>query len=97
MQEALTNVIRHSGARHCRVDIGYRETELAIEVVDDGPGRSGSDTPRGFGITGMRERVGLLNGRLEAGPRPERGFRVAATLPLDDPVAVPAGSHTGQR
>jgi signal transduction histidine kinase len=88
VQEALTNVIRHSGARNCRLDLGYHQTELTIEVVDDGPGRPPSGTDRGFGIVGMRERAGLLDGHLEAGPRPDRGFRVAATLPLDATTAA---------
>ncbi|WP_220505768.1 hypothetical protein [Microbispora sp. H10830] len=43
---------------------------------------------QGFGIVGMRERVGLLGGHLSAGPRPEGGFRVAARLPLPEPAGV---------
>ena len=94
VQEALTNVIRHSGARLCRVTVEYRETELAVEVVDDGRGSPSTSTGRGFGIIGMRERVGLLGGRLEAGPRPHRGYRVAANLPLDDAAETLAEQAT---
>ncbi|MDH6124932.1 sensor histidine kinase [Kitasatospora sp. GP82] len=86
VQEAVTNVVRHAAVGHCRVAIEYGDEELSVEVVDDGrgmPGTAGS----GFGITGMRERVSLLNGRFSAGPRPEGGFRVAARLPLPEPVA----------
>jgi len=64
--------------------VDYRDEELAIEVVDDGPGRTPGDTNRGtgHGIAGMRERVALLNGRFSAGPRPEGGYRIAARLPF---------------
>ncbi|WP_371501731.1 sensor histidine kinase [Kitasatospora sp. NBC_00374] len=89
VQEAVTNVVRHAGTGHCRVAIDYGVEELTVEIVDDGrgmPGAAGS----GFGITGMRERVSLLHGRFSAGPRPEGGFRVAARLPLPEPVGAPA-------
>lgn len=81
VQEAVTNVVRHAGTRHCRVAIDYGAEEISVEVLDDGRGMP--DTMgSGFGITGMRERVSLLHGRFSAGPRPEGGFRVAAELPL---------------
>ncbi|MFB6944617.1 MULTISPECIES: sensor histidine kinase [unclassified Streptomyces] len=88
VQEALTNVVRHAGAGHCRVAIDYGDEELSVEVVDDGRGAAENGSAHGFGIVGMRERVGLLHGHLSAGPRPEGGFRVAARLPLPEPVAV---------
>jgi signal transduction histidine kinase len=90
VQEALTNVVKHAATPDCRVTIDYREDELSLEVVDDGgaavlaPAGPGSgDIPSGHGLIGMRERVHLCGGQFSAGPRPERGFRVAATLPLD--------------
>ncbi|MES9521901.1 sensor histidine kinase [Streptomyces capoamus] len=89
VQEALTNVVRHAGTERCRVAIGYGEEELFVEVVDDGRGASGDGSGHGFGLIGMRERVGLLGGHLSAGPRPEGGFRVAARLPLPASVGVP--------
>ena len=89
VQEALTNVVRHAGTGRCRVAIDYGDEELSVEVVDDGRGATGNGSAHGFGIIGMRERVGLLGGRLTAGPRPEGGFRVAARLPLPAPVGVP--------
>ncbi|RAG81823.1 sensor histidine kinase [Streptacidiphilus pinicola] len=93
VQEAVTNVVRHSGARCCRVSIDYGDEQLALEIVDDGrtagavhgpPGGPGAPAGHGsgFGITGMRERVSLLHGEFSAAPRPEGGFRVAACLPL---------------
>ncbi|MFE7602119.1 sensor histidine kinase [Streptomyces sp. NPDC057494] len=84
IQESVTNVVRHSGSGHCRVSVEYREAELAIDVVDGGgrgAARAGAAAGTGHGISGMRERVALLNGRFSAGSRPEGGFRVAARLP----------------
>ncbi|GLX04867.1 hypothetical protein Misp03_17940 [Microbispora sp. NBRC 16548] len=88
VQEALTNVIRHADTGYCRVAIDFGDEELSVEVVDDGRGATGNGTAQGFGIVGMRERVGLLGGHLSAGPRPEGGFRVAARLPLPEPAGV---------
>ncbi|MFI0481778.1 sensor histidine kinase [Actinomadura sp. 9N215] len=86
VQEAVTNVVRHAGTDECRVTIGYGDEELSIEVDDDG---HGGVVGTGYGIVGMRERVGLLRGEFAAGPRPGGGFRVAARIP--SPVAaVPA-------
>ncbi|MEV4743292.1 sensor histidine kinase [Streptomyces sp. NPDC049555] len=90
VQEALTNVVRHAGTGQCRVSVDHGGEELSVEVVDDGHGATGNGPAHGFGIVGMRERVGLLGGHLSAGPRPEGGFRVAARLPLPAPVGVPA-------
>ena len=63
----------------CWVTIDRGDTELTIEVVDDG---AGSTEPPGYGIQGMRERAELLNGEFTAGPRPGGGFRVRARLPV---------------
>lgn len=90
IQESVTNVVRHSGARTCRVAVGYEPEGVTIEVVDDGDdGLGGPGRPRhstapcgsGFGLLGMRERVSLLSGQFSAGRRPEGGFRVTARLP----------------
>jgi signal transduction histidine kinase len=85
IQESVTNVVRHAGTRHCRVSIDQRGEELTVEIVDDGCG--GTVTGNGYGLAGMRERVSLLHGRFDAGPRAEGGFRVAARFP------VPAGTR----
>ncbi|TQF02744.1 sensor histidine kinase [Kitasatospora acidiphila] len=81
IQESLTNVLRHAGATKCHINVDYVEDGLAIEVVDDGRGGASSSVGSGYGIVGMRERVGLLHGQFSAGPRPEGGFRVTARLP----------------
>ncbi|MFC6935973.1 sensor histidine kinase [Actinomadura yumaensis] len=86
VQEAVTNVVRHAGTDRCRVTIDQRDGELAVEIVDDGRGHG--TTSIGYGLVGMRERVGLLHGDLTAGPRPEGGFRVAARLPVPATAAA---------
>lgn len=87
VQEALTNVIRHARTDRCEIHLTYGAAELAIQVSDLG---RASDTPHavGHGLAGMRERVNLCGGTLEAGPRADRGFRILARLPIDEPVAA---------
>jgi signal transduction histidine kinase len=80
VQEAVTNVVRHADTGHCRVSIDCRDDELLIEIVDQG--RGGVVVGHGYGLVGMRERVGLLHGDLTVGPRREGGFRVVARLPV---------------
>ena len=82
VQEALTNVVRHSGARSARVRIGYGPSELAVEVADDGPGTVGPPA-EGNGITGMRERAALVGGSVDVGPVEGGGFRVRMRLPVN--------------
>jgi signal transduction histidine kinase len=84
IQEAVTNVVRHACTSRCQVTIDQRDSELAIEVIDDGHGGTVNGT--GYGIAGMRERAALLHGEFSAGPRPGGGFRVAARLPVPAPV-----------
>ncbi|MDF2740115.1 MAG: two-component system histidine kinase [Actinomycetia bacterium] len=82
VQEALTNVVRHAGPATARVAVRYAPGRMSVEVVDDG--RGGDHGDQGHGIPGMRERAALYGGTLEAGPLPGGGFRVAATLPLEE-------------
>ncbi|MCH0539256.1 sensor histidine kinase [Streptomyces sp. MUM 203J] len=93
VQEALTNVLKHSGPGTC-TDVHVRREpsggRITVEVLDDGRGAgavrsaaaSGRPATAGHGIVGMRERALLLGGSLDAGPRPDGGFRVVARLPL---------------
>jgi two-component system, NarL family, sensor kinase len=78
--EAITNAIRHAGARHCRVRI-IANTALEVEVTDDGHGWEGRLTP-GVGIQSMRERAADLGGTLTIAPVPGGGTSVLARLPL---------------
>jgi signal transduction histidine kinase len=80
VQEALTNVLRHSRDAHARVLLTYSPETIGIEVTDDGHAAP-DEGSRGFGLLGMRERVALFGGSVEAGPRPSGGFEVHVRLP----------------
>jgi signal transduction histidine kinase len=84
VQESLTNVVRHAGATRATVTVAADGDTLVVEVSDDGTGAPGAGNGNGTrqGIVGMRERARALGGTLEAGPRPEGGFRVSARLPM---------------
>ena len=87
VQESLTNALKHAG-EGARVDLSltYRPDELEIVVADDGP--AASRLPgTGRGLIGMRERVGLYGGSLEAGRRQEGGFVVRVLMPWGSAVA----------
>lgn len=85
VQEALTNTLRHAGASHADVLVQRMADQLVVEVVDDGQSLSGlAESERaGHGLIGMRERVQLFGGELDAGPRPEGGFKVRARFSID--------------
>lgn len=77
LREAATNILRHSGATHCRVALQAKDGELHLEVTDNG--ESGAVT-EGYGIAGMRERLEQEGGRLEV-EAGRNGFRLLAVLP----------------
>ena len=79
VQESLTNVLKHAGPATARVRLDYAPDELVVTVEDDGalPARDGG----GHGLAGIRERVAVIGGEVDAGPRPQGGFRVRARLP----------------
>jgi signal transduction histidine kinase len=79
--EALTNVVRHSGARRCRVVLQAEEHTLRLEVSDDGRGL-GDDPRDGVGLASMRERASELGGHLRIEPGTDGGTRVHARIPL---------------
>jgi signal transduction histidine kinase len=81
VQEALTNVLKHAGPAHAHVTVGYEPESVLVEVADDGRGVNGRSSNGGHGLLGMRERVAVYGGSLEARPRPGGGFVVRATLP----------------
>jgi signal transduction histidine kinase len=81
VQEALSNIAKHSGAGRARVEIIEAGGRIAIEVQDEGEGFDPGERARGFGLVGMRERVELAGGTLEISSSPGAGTRVTATLP----------------
>ncbi|MEX0847694.1 MAG: histidine kinase [Ilumatobacteraceae bacterium] len=83
VQEALTNVRRHA-SRVTSVDVCIEASHRALAVtIDDDGARTEASGPPGLGLAGMRERVALADGVLDAGPRPGGGWRVAATFMLN--------------
>lgn len=83
VQESLTNVIRHSTAKHATVRLDQDGHRLRVAVIDHGPARPDSTvTSAGFGIVGMTGRAQAVGGELSAGPGASGGFEVRASLPL---------------
>jgi signal transduction histidine kinase len=81
VQEGLTNVLKHAAATRADVKVVYAPTELRLEVRDDGRGGGPSDG-LGHGLVGVRERVKIYGGEMEAGALNGRGFLLRARLPL---------------
>ena len=82
VQEGLTNALKHARAQQAEVVVRYSDGHVELTVSDDGPGGGGGDKG-GHGLVGMRERVSVYGGELEAGPRPEGGYRLHARLPVE--------------
>ena len=88
VQEALTNTLKHAGRTRALVRLSWSAESLEVEVTDEGSlghrerGRRTFPGGGGHGLVGMRERVALYGGDLEAGTTPSGGFRVVARLPL---------------
>lgn len=89
VQEALTNTRKHGGAEaRAKVRLTFTDSDLSLLIEDDGRGaqqelyEGGGEDGQGQGLIGMRERVGMVSGTLDAGPRPGGGFRISAVLPL---------------
>jgi len=85
LREAVTNVIRHSRARHCRIRLTDHHGELSLEVTDDGRGPAAQNpaNPNGSGLRGASERVSAIGGSLSLGPAANgHGFCLTATVPV---------------
>jgi signal transduction histidine kinase len=95
VQEALTNVMKHAGPVRTTVRIQYRPRDLLITVSDDGPppdsaaaaapgaGEGVGPGSGGRGLIGLRERIAVYGGELDAGPRPGGGWRLTVRIPLE--------------
>ena len=84
VQEALTNALKHAGSSTTEVTLSHRHDGVTIEVIDEGDGyppANGDVAGGGHGLVGMRERMNLYGGEVEAGPREGGGFCVRAHLP----------------
>ncbi len=92
VQESLTNTRKHGGPRAtAQVTLRYLEDALLLRITDDGRGGGAASDGAGHGLTGMRERVAVYGGWVQAGPRPSGGYQVTARLPLTSPApATPA-------
>ena len=84
VQESLTNTLKHGGPNvSARIAVTFADSSLSLEVTDDGRGAAaGVGGNGGQGLLGMHERVALLDGTLNAGPRPGGGYRVVARIPI---------------
>ena len=81
VQEGLTNVVKHAQATRAEVLVDYGDSYLEVTVSDNGKGVGNGDGG-GHGLVGMRERVSVYGGELDAGPQPGGGYRLRAKLPL---------------
>jgi signal transduction histidine kinase len=83
VQESLTNTRKHGGPRAtAQVTLRYLEDALLLRITDDGQGAAAASDGAGHGLTGMRERVAIYGGWVQAGPRPSGGYHVTARLPF---------------
>jgi signal transduction histidine kinase len=86
VQEALANTLKHAGPARAHVRLRYGDHDVELDVSDDGTGvalPSSAEAAPGTGLLGMRERVAMLGGEMEAGYRKDGGFGVHAKLPLE--------------
>ncbi|HVH62915.1 MAG TPA: histidine kinase [Candidatus Dormibacteraeota bacterium] len=83
LQEALTNALKYAGGAPTRAVLRYSESAIDVEVADEGK-VSAPSAGRGRGLAGMRERVALFGGTIDAGPRPSGGYSVRAHLPTGE-------------
>jgi signal transduction histidine kinase len=81
VQESLTNVLRHSGAKRASVRVAIVDDQLVVEVLDDGHASRRESTTPGHGLKGMAERAAALGGQCQADVSPDGGWRVRASLP----------------
>jgi two-component system sensor histidine kinase DesK len=92
VREGITNVIRHSGARNCEIDVRHDGGTATVEIRDDGTGEPSAGPwggpSTGHGLDGLAERMAAAEGTLDAAPRRGGGFRLQATLPIEPSTAA---------
>lgn len=100
VREGVTNVIRHSRAKHCTIRLTQDAQNASVVILDDGQQKTDAlhilpGTP-GSGLRGLAERVAVYNGSFEAGGQVEGGFRLSVMLPLKGGATTRAEpAHTG--
>jgi PAS domain S-box-containing protein len=101
IQEALNNIVRHAGARHATVTIRFQKSEVIAAIEDDGVGfdvaglTDVANRRRGFGLLGMRERIGLIDGTIDIDSKPNAGTSIKIRVPLN--IKPPAGTDTKEK
>ena len=96
VREAVTNIIRHSNAQHVEIELVKNKNTLQLQISDDGKNKL---VVPGHGLSGMRERLELLGGRLEIDTGPRGGVRLVLSCPITENTAVnnsPVALATGQ-
>jgi signal transduction histidine kinase len=99
LQEALTNVARHASAKHVHIALGMSESEVRLEITDDGCGFDAEAFLRnpplghGIGVLGMRERLATYGGQFVIQSRQGAGTAVRLSVPLDRPIDEPEESY----
>jgi signal transduction histidine kinase len=83
VQEGLTNALKHAEAQRATVRVAFDGDRVEIEILDDGRSPSPPANGSGHGLSGMRERVALYDGTLDAGPRPQGGWALRVSLPRE--------------
>jgi signal transduction histidine kinase len=94
VREALTNARKHAPGAHVLVSVRYGESQVSL-IISNGPAPTGATselatTGSGLGIAGLQQRIELVHGTLRAGPTPDGGFCLQASLPAYVPTAEPA-------
>jgi signal transduction histidine kinase len=91
MSAAVTNARRHSEARNVEVRLRTDDEAILLEVADDGRGFDPGSARAGIGLSGMRERVEALGGKIEVRSRPGEGTKVTVRIPSGDDIPGPRG------
>jgi two-component system sensor histidine kinase DesK len=92
VREAVTNVIRHSRARHCLIRIASDDAHIRAEIHNDGPPRTESSNAERSGLSGLAERLAKVGGKIEAGALPASdgpGFQVTTEIAVRSEIMVP--------
>jgi two-component system sensor histidine kinase UhpB len=92
LQESLTNIARHAGAKHAWIVMGVRDGAIHLEVEDDGRGMASGDIakPTSLGLKGMRERFSYIGGSLDISAAPRGGTRLRIRAPVQPTRKQPA-------